>query len=242
MTSRPAGATATQTRRSARRWWWAAGGFVAAAAAGAAGAWIVLGSPVFGVTQVSVEGTQTVAPHAVRAAAAVVPGTPLARVDTDAVADRVAGLARVADVAVVRRWPRTLAVVVEERAAVAVVRERADGAPARLRLVDGEGVAFARVADPPDRLPRLEADGKDPQQSLQAALAVLDALPAPLARQVRVITASTPDDVTLELDDGPTVVWGSADRSERKALVLGAIMRRPADVYDVSAPDVPTTR
>jgi hypothetical protein len=40
----------------------------------------------------------------------------------------------------------------------------------------------------------------------------------------------------------PRVVWGNDADPERKARVLAALMRRPAAVYDVSAPDAPTTR
>jgi cell division protein FtsQ len=37
-------------------------------------------------------------------------------------------------------------------------------------------------------------------------------------------------------------MWGSAEASERKAEVLTALMRLRAKVYDVSAPEAPTTR
>ena len=48
--------------------------------------------------------------------------------------------------------------------------------------------------------------------------------------------------VTLRLTRDRTVVWGSPERGDRKATVLTALMSRRADVYDVSAPDAPTTR
>jgi cell division protein FtsQ len=38
------------------------------------------------------------------------------------------------------------------------------------------------------------------------------------------------------------VVWGSADDSGRKAEVLSVLMHRKAQVYDVSAPDLPVTK
>jgi cell division protein FtsQ len=38
-----------------------------------------------------------------------------------------------------------------------------------------------------------------------------------------------------------TVVWGGGDRSARKAAVLAVLLHRKARIYDVSAPDAPTT-
>jgi cell division protein FtsQ len=38
------------------------------------------------------------------------------------------------------------------------------------------------------------------------------------------------------------VLWGSVDRGARKAAVLAVLVTRRAAVYDVSAPDAPTTR
>ena len=49
-------------------------------------------------------------------------------------------------------------------------------------------------------------------------------------------------DVRLLLSDGTTVVWGTADRSARKAEVLLALLGHPARGYDVSAPDRPALR
>jgi len=55
------------------------------------------------------------------------------------------------------------------------------------------------------------------------------------------LTATTLDDVTLTLRSGDTVRWGSAEQPEFKAEVLHALMKRKADVYDVAAPELPTT-
>ena len=53
--------------------------------------------------------------------------------------------------------------------------------------------------------------------------------------------AATPDDVSLVLTGGRTVVWGSAADSAEKARVLRLLLRRHADRYDVSVPDVAVT-
>ena len=66
-------------------------------------------------------------------------------------------------------------------------------------------------------------------------------LPEAIRAQVTAVAASTADDVTLTLGGTNTqVVWGSADDSALKAVVLETMMaaRPPASVsvYDVSSP------
>jgi cell division protein FtsQ len=68
------------------------------------------------------------------------------------------------------------------------------------------------------------------------------ALPSTLRTQVTSISAASPDSITLNLESGVKVVWGSSDDSERKAEVLSVLMKRKATVYDVSAPDLPVTK
>jgi hypothetical protein len=60
--------------------------------------------------------------------------------------------------------------------------------------------------------------------------------------QVRSVSASGPESITLRLTGGRTVVWGNEAQSPLKALVLAALLNRKAAVYDVSAPGAPTTR
>ena len=201
------------------------------------GAWLLLGTSVLGVRDVRVRGTGRLTPAQVLAAADVREGTPLARLDTAALAARVRGLPEVRAVEVHRSWPRTVTVVVQERNAAAV---RASG-PGFL-LVDRSGVTFVTVARRPARLPLVSAPVDAGPAALRAAMDVLDALPRSLRPQVRQVRATSAEDVRVELTRGRTVTWGSTDRGRRKAAVLAALVSRPARVYDVSAPDAPTTR
>jgi hypothetical protein len=61
-------------------------------------------------------------------------------------------------------------------------------------------------------------------------------------RQVDQLRAPSPVSVSLDLVGGRRVVWGSAEDGDRKATILLALLRRPAQVYDVSTPDVVVTR
>jgi cell division protein FtsQ len=70
---------------------------------------------------------------------------------------------------------------------------------------------------------------------------VLQSLPPDLRDRVVSLSATTRDDVDLILRSGDEVRWGSADQAEMKAEVLRVLLKRKADMYDVSAPELPTT-
>jgi cell division protein FtsQ len=204
--------------------------------AGVAG-WLLLGTAVLGVRQVEVTGTSRLDPAMVRSVAGIAAGTPLARLDTGAIAARLARLPVVAGVEVQRRWPRTVTIRVRERQAAAV---QASGPS--YELVDRVGVAFATVSRRPAGLPLVSAPVDAGAPALRAALDVLEALPAVVRGQVQQVRATSAEEVEVRLSRGRTVLWGSPDRGARKAAVLGVLISRKARVYDVSAPDAPTTR
>jgi cell division protein FtsQ len=196
----------------------------------------VLWTPLLGVRSVDVTGVRELTVGQVVAAAQVPTGTPMIRLDTAAISDRVARLPRVAAVDVFREWPDSVRIDVTERDPIGYVA-RADGD----HLVDATGLDYATVAAVPAGLPKLVlATVRPADQSTQAVVAVLAALPAQLRPLLATVSANTPGSVTLGLTDGRTIRWGSADDSARKAQVLAALMSQPGKVYDVSSPDLPT--
>jgi cell division protein FtsQ len=228
-------------RARARRWlsWRPVLLTAAALTAVALGAWVVLSSSLLAAREITVVGADRLAPAAVEEALGKVLGTPLARLDTGALADRVEQLPLVHDAEVVRAWPGTLEVRLVERVPIAAVPDPAGG----VRLVDDEGVVVAHEEQPPADLPLVQVDvptaGPD---ALRAASAVLSALPDDLRTQVEQVGATSPDDVRMTLRGGGEVVWGSAADSELKARVLQTLRSQPAAVYDVSSPLTPVTR
>ena len=200
-------------------------------------AWIVFGTSVLGVREVAVNGATIVDEGQVRSAAAVPLGTPLARVDTGAVAARVGRLAPVASAEVSRSWPGTLVIHVIERVpAVAVAT------PAGFVLLDAGGVAFRTVAVSPPGLVALKVTAPGPSDpSTVAALHVLAALSPQLRAQLTAVSAVSPTAIRLELTGGRVVIWGGADQSDVKARVATALLGRPGKTIDVSAPEVATT-
>jgi len=219
--------------------WWRTWGLAAVAGATlAVAAWLLFWSPVLSVRDVRVTGTETVSEQRVVEAAAVASGTPLARLDVGAVADRVREIGAVADVTVVRAWPNEVHIDVTERTALAVVRT-AEG----YGLLGDDGTVFRAVPKPSPGLPFLDQTVGDAttDPAAQAALQVALALPAVLATKVAGISADREDAVVVRMRSGATVEWGTADETPRKAQVLLLLLPQRADHYVVSAPETPAT-
>jgi len=100
-------------------------------------------------------------------------------------------------------------------------------------------VLFGAPSSTAARLPFVRSGG---EASLRSALGVLAALPESERIRVVSVVARSRDDVVLRLRSGATVQWGSPEASDRKLAVLLALLPRKAAHYDVSAPDLPTTR
>lgn len=194
-------------------------------------------TPVMSARDIVVVGLGAVTQEEVTNAAAVAPGTPLLQVDTDTVAERIAGIRRVATVRVQREYPSTLRVTIVEREPV-VVKDYPDGP----HLFDRDGVDFA-IGVPPPGVPYLDTKNPGPNDApTKAALEVMTSLRPEVAAQVARVDAPSVAAITLQLTDGRQVIWGTTDRTEEKALKLGALLTQPGKTYDVSSPDLPTVK
>lgn len=194
-------------------------------------------TPIMSARSVVVTGVGAVTQEEVVGAAGVAPGTPLLQVNTDAVAERVAGIRRIASVRVQRQYPSTVRITVIERVPV-VVRDYPDG----VHLFDRDGVDFA-TGPPPPGIPYLDTENPGPDDpATKAALQVMTSLRPEVASQVGRVSAPSVAAITLTLVDGRTVVWGTTDRTEEKALKLAALLTQPGQIYDVSSPDLPTVK
>ncbi|WP_293244215.1 cell division protein FtsQ/DivIB [Mycolicibacterium sp.] len=194
-------------------------------------------TPIMSARVTDITGLTTVTQEEIEQAAAVPADTPLLQIDTDAVAERVATIRRVASARVQREYPSTLRITIVERVPV-VAKDYPDGP----HLFDRDGVDFA-TAPPPPGLPYLDADTPGPTDlPTLAALQVLTALRPEVASQVSRIAAPSVAAITLTLFDGRQVIWGTTERTDEKALKLGALLTQPGTTYDVSSPDLPTVK
>ena len=196
--------------------------------------WLVFLSSALAVQGVKVEGTQVLDPRAVRRAAAVPTGTPLATVDLDAIAQRVEGLAAVDSVDVSRSWPDAVRIDVTEREAVAVVQQGN-----ALRGLDDQGVMFRRYPSRPPSLPLIRMSGHARPDALAEAARVAGSLPSSIAAKVDYVEVRTVDTISLRLRSGKPVRWGTADDSAAKARVLAVLLEQRASSIDVSVPGQP---
>jgi cell division protein FtsQ len=199
---------------------------------------------VFDVTGVQATGVDRPTQELMIAAADISEGTPLARVNTSQVAESVKReVPAVSSVTVQRRWPHSIVIKATPRTVAANVT--VDGL---VRWADQTGFVFGAVNQPRKAAPsiivrpRFGTDTSARQRAIAEALIVARALPAPVKAKLARIEFRSQDDIVIATTSGRTIRWGSADDSDRKAVVLAALLGRKAKVYDVRTPDLPTTK
>lgn len=198
--------------------------------------WLLTMSSVFRVHEVKVQGNELLSVDEVRLAAIVAPDSRMVTLDTDGIEARVSELPAVREVEVSRDLPSTVIIDVTERS---IVFQRVEAGT--FEWVDSEGVIFSTSQAPADDVVQAVTAGKD-ARVLSDVAKVVSHIPPELLPRVEKVQAKAVDRITLELDEGDLVVWGSAEQSELKADVLEALLSVEAKLYDVSAPSHPTTK
>lgn len=229
----------TVRSRRRRNIWIGVGAAILVTVVGTAGAAY---SPLFAVERIDVVGTSQLDVAAVTDALGGQMGTPLALVDDSAVKAALVRFPLVESYTLEARPPHDLVVNIVERTPIGAMQTAAG-----FTVVDAAGVALSTTPDAPAGQPVLDiAEGTD-SAAFHAAGRVVRALPDSVRSQVTGVAASTPDDVTLTLGaTGSRVVWGSADRSAEKAVVLDRLMQKSPPErdreYDVTSPEAGVVR
>lgn len=216
-----------------RFWLWGLLG-VCVLAIVAAVAWF---TPVLSVRTVKIDGAVAVPEQQVRELLEIPSGRSMLRIDTTEIARRVAGIPKVRTARVQRVFPSTVKVTVVERVPVLFFES-----PQGAHLLDAESVEFA-IEPAPIGVPKLITDhpaSDDPVT--EAAVAVLTVLPPALGIQVDEVVARSISDISLNLKDGRTVLWGGMNDAERKSAVVLPLLTRPGTVFDVSSPNLVTVK
>ncbi|WP_232548595.1 cell division protein FtsQ/DivIB [Propioniciclava soli] len=214
-----------------------AGVLVALVALVGGAAWLMGWSSVFSADEVATEGLVVLTHDEVVAAAQVPLGQPLARIETDEIAERVRELPPVADVRVGVRFPHTVTVAVTEREPVIALEIGRNYVS-----VDAEGVPFHSGTERPDGVLLARGSAINDTELLAGLATVAASLPPPVRDLVDVIGADTLDSITLTLTDGRRIVWGGPEDSELKGRVVQPLLGVSGRVLDVSAPSHPTSR
>ena len=219
-----------RSRRRRTTWLVSIGTVLALVAFVLAGAY----SPLMALRTIEVVGTNRVPADQVRAALAGQLGTPLPLIDFSAVRSDLSRFQLIRSYVVESRPPGTLVVRIVEREPIGVIP-----AGGGFDLIDAAGVVIQSGDEPIEGYPAIAAQVGS--QGFAAAAAVVSSLPVRIRTQLTTVKAATKDDVTLTLKGGARVVWGSAEKSDYKAVVLAALMVGHAvdevKEYDVSSPD-----
>ncbi len=199
-------------------------------------------SPLFAVQRVQVIGTSSLDAATVEGALSGQLGVPLPLVDSSEVKAALVQFPLVETYTLEARPPHDLVVRIVERTPIGAIRSAAG-----YTLLDAAGVALSTTPEPPAGHPTIEVAGGVGSASFRAVGTVFRALPESIRAQVTAMSAATPNTVTLTLGGvGSEVVWGNADESAYKAVVLETAMAaRPPDgvyTYDVSSPDAVVVR
>jgi cell division protein FtsQ len=199
--------------------------------------WVVFFSSHVTAREVDVVGSRTIPDAKIERAANVPVGTPLARVDLNAIVKRVQPIDAVRDVKVARGWPHTVRITITERTPIAVI-DQGSG----LEALDSQGVSFGGYKARPKHLPLVRTDPGTPGEALKEGAKVVAALPSGIAGRVDAVEVASVDEIKLVLRSGRKVVWGSAEDSDQKAEVLAVLLKQPGNQIDVTVPGRPTTR
>lgn len=203
-------------------------------------AWVVGFSSALDTRQVAVTGADPTDRRQVERIAEDAIGTPLMRVDGDALARRIIEeVPGAAAVSVDPDWPHTLDVKVTSR--VPALAVRAGGGA--YRLLDLEGVVIRTVSTAPTGVPTVSADGgaRVSGHGVRAAQGMLAAMPQEMRRTVKGIAVDSADQISFTL--GSTkIIWGDDHTPEVKVKVIQILLAKKPEVIDVSAPDTPVTK
>lgn len=234
-------------RRRRRRYLLTAAGALAALVGLVA---VLYFSPLLPVRHIEVAGNDLLTDQRADELLGDLYGEPMPQVGTGDVRQRLAEENAVAEVSARLELPSTVHVEVIEHLPVAEVHQDQD-----VLLYSEHGEIIRTFAGPE----QLEAGDYataliDSEAALQdeavfsAIVEVLGELPAEARDQLDSAAAETIDSVQLDLQDGRTVVWGSAERGSEKAAVLQAILAAEdeefteVEVIDISTPTTPVTR
>jgi cell division protein ftsQ-like protein len=202
-----------------------------------AAAVVLFATPLFLVTDTSVEGIRVLTKEQVLQQAQIPMNTRMAELDTHDVAVRIAELPRVKHVRAEKSYPHLVTVEVTER--TPLVYCEFEG---KMYELDASGVAM-HVRRPTRRIPEIVVP-QPLHNTLQreAALTTAQHLPKDILTRVRTITVDSAAMVVLRMRSGRTVELGSPTRLDEKVESMRIVLTQPGATWNVSNPELPTRR
>ncbi len=179
-------------------------------------------TPLFSVKEISVVGVERLSAEKLEAKLQPLTGKPLTMIQTQEVADLLAGFELIETFALQAEPPNTLRVKIRERQPLLIVLQSG-----QRQMYDAAGVRIA-VATAQEVLPIFEFQG-NPQTDPKFKHAVELLLGLPLATYQSVASISVSDQLTSQFElrkTGVRVFWGSNSDSLLKAEVLESLLAR----------------
>ncbi|SJN08367.1 Cell division protein FtsQ [Leucobacter sp. 7(1)] len=229
----------TLAARRRRRAWW-----IVLSAVGTLVLFVAVGAftPLMAVRDVQVVGAVNVDEAAVAEALSRFDGVPLALVDDAEVHRALEPFPVIQRYAVERTPPHTMTVRIEER--VPVISLPVEGG---IGQYDAAGVLLGVQEAAPAGVPLgTNAVADLSSGAFRSAARALRDMPAELRAVIASVSATSAQDVTFVLTDGIEVLWGDAEQTKRKAMVLSAMLGslgdHPVEHVDVSSSEAPVFR
>ncbi|KUK48807.1 MAG: Polypeptide-transport-associated domain protein FtsQ-type [Actinobacteria bacterium 66_15] len=203
---------------------------VAAALVVVVGSWVaLLDSPSFTIEEIRVEGISELSEQEVVAIAAVDEDATLLNIDADGVIERLRQVPWVAEADIVRLFPSTLLISVEERERFAMV-----DAGVTFWSVDRAGrVLGESIPDTSTSLPVIRdvvqfepvAGEVTGSEAVKNALAVLKGISPELLEMTAMVSAPSPEETALLTEANVEVMLGRAEQLTEKSALALQIMR-----------------
>ncbi|WP_114907868.1 cell division protein FtsQ/DivIB [Ornithinimicrobium murale] len=215
-----------QRAAEVRRRPWRVVGVLALILALVAGVVFLFGfSTVFEVEEVTVAGAKGDIADDAQVVGDTQLGRPLARVDAQALEERVLEDTRVASVEISRNWPSGLTLDLTLRKPTLAIDQ--SGTPG-IQLVDSEGTVFNTIKDKPKGVPlarvRIQDEDLDPDD-LVALQELRDALPEAVAKETGDLTLTRTGDIEFTVG-AIEVVWGDGSNAQLKGRVLQGLLEQ----------------
>lgn len=188
----------------------------------------------FTVAKITVIGNSIASVAQIQSEANIEIGTQLARVSSDEVNANLSDISSIDHVEVRRAWPNEIVLAVSERIAIATIKKSTYWV-----FVDANGVEYGKSFNQPKNLMIFEVKNRLARIELAK---VYSSMPGWIKSEMKTISATSRDNVRIQLGNSREAIIGDSSRLERKFAVLKVLMTRVARIYDVSAPDVPVTR
>ncbi|WP_336659213.1 cell division protein FtsQ/DivIB [Leucobacter sp. USHLN153] len=190
-------------------------------------------TPLMAVREVRITGVAAVSEADLKTALSRFDGMPLALVDDSEVHRALEPFPMIQRYAVERVPPHTMVVRIEERVPVISIAGKK-----RVSLYDAAGVLLGTAKNPPEGVPLGSGALTDlNSDAYRSASRALRDMPVELRAQVVGAAASSGQDVTFTLTSGVEVLWGDAEDTRRKAVVLQSMLASLGD-REISRIDV----